>query len=190
MKRWLAGVVAVVLAVAFLGGSVLAAEKFVLQKYPDLKLGFTTANFLQALPVSLDNAKVMVDFAYSNGFSWIELRDLTASLTLNECKEVAAYAKARGIEVAYAAQVGLLDSNYWEIFSRAVPNAAAFEGPRTVRSTAAGNEISLDTKRQGWNLDELYKAVKTANRAANMAKANGLQYVVEHAWEMLKGDGV
>lgn len=190
MKKSLAGAAALLLAVVFLSGSVLAAEKIVLQKYPGLKIGFTTANFLQALPVSLDNSKVAVDFAYSNGFSWIEIRDPNASLTLSECKELAAYAKARGIEMSYAVVIGLLDETYWEIISRAIPNAAVFEGPRTIRSTAGGSEFSLDSKKQGWNLNELYKAVKTANRAANMAKASGLQYVVEHAWEMLKGDGV
>ena len=190
MKRWLAGVVAVVLAVAFLGSSVLAAEKFALKKYSDLKIGFTTTNFLQALPVSLNNAKVMVDFAYSNGFPWIELRDPTAKLTLAECKELAAYAKVRGVEIGYAAQIGLLDAAFWEIMSRAVPNAAVFDGPKTVRSLAFGNEFNLDPKKQGWTLAELYRVVKTANRAGNLAKASGLQYVAEHAMEMLKGDGV
>jgi sugar phosphate isomerase/epimerase len=189
MRKWLAGVAVLILAVVFLGGSVLAAEKFVLAKYPDLKIGFTSANLLQALPVSLNNAKVMVDFTYSNGFPWFELRDPSASLTLGECKEIAAYAKARGVEIGYAAQIGLLDTAFWEIMTRAIPNAAVFEGPRTVRSLAFGNEFNLDPKKQAWNLDELYKIVKTANRAGNMAKASGLQYVVEHAGEMLKGDG-
>ena len=190
MKRWLTVVAVLILAVAFLGSSVLAAEKLVLKKYPDLKIGFTTANFLQALPVSLTNAKVMVDFAYSNGFPWIELRDPTAKLTLAECKEIAAYAKARGVEVGYAAQIGLLDAAFWEIMSRAVPNAAVFEGPKTVRSLAFGNEFNLDPKKQTWNLNELYKLVKTANKAGNLAKGKGLQYVAEHAMEALKGDGV
>ena len=190
MKRGLAGVAVLVLVSVFLGSNVLAAEKFVLAKYPDLKIGFTSANLLQALPVSLNNAKVMVDFTYSNGFPWFELRDPSASLTLGECKEIAAYAKARGVEIGYAAQIGLLDAAFWEIMSRAVPNAAVFEGPRTVRSLAFGNEFNLDPKKQAWNLDELYKVVKTANRVGNMAKAAGLQYVAEHAMEMLKGDGV
>ena len=190
MKRWLTVVAVLILAVAFLGSSVLAAEKLVLKKYPDLKIGFTTTNFLQALPVSLTNAKVMVDFAYSNGFPWIELRDPAAKLTLAECKEIAAYAKARGVEVGYAAQIGLLDAAFWEIMSRAVPNAAVFEGPKTVRSLAFGNEFNLDPKKQTWNLNELYKLVKTANKAGNLAKGKGLQYVAEHAMEALKGDGV
>ena len=125
-----------------------------------------------------------------NGFPWIEFRDPSASLTLSECKELAAYAKARGVEIGYAAQIGLLDPAFWEIMSRAVPNAAVFEGPKTVRSLAFGNEFNLDPKKQAWNLDELYKVVKTANRVGNMAKASGLQYVAEHAMEMLKGDGM
>jgi sugar phosphate isomerase/epimerase len=190
MKKYLAVAAALMLAIVFMGGTVLAAEKIVLQKYPDLKIGFTTTNFLQALPVSLNNAKVMIDFAYSNGFPWIELRDPTAKLTLAECKEIAAYAKARGVEVGYAAQIGLLDATFWEIMSRAVPNAAAFEGPKTVRSLAFGNEFNLDPKKVAWNLDELYKIVKTANKAGNLAKGKGLQYVVEHATETLKGDGL
>jgi len=190
MKRWLTVVAVLILAVAFLGSSVLAAEKLVLKKYPDLKIGFTTTNFLQALPVSLTYAKAMVDFAYSNGFPWIELRDPTAKLTLAECKEIAAYAKARGVEVGYAAQIGLLDAAFWEIMSRAVPNAAVFEGPKTVRSLAFGNEFNLDPKKQGWTLSELYKLVKNANKAGNLAKGSGLQYVAEHAMETLKGDGV
>lgn len=190
MKRWLAILAAVILAVVFLAGGALAVDKLVLQKYPSLKIGFTTTNFLQALPVSINNAKVMVDFAYANGFPWVELRDPTAKLTLAECKEIAAYAKARGIEVGYAAQIGLLDAAFWEIMSRAIPNAKVFEGPKTVRSLAFGNEFNLDPKKTAWNLDELYKIVKTANRVGNMAKAAGLQYVAEHATETLKGDGL
>jgi sugar phosphate isomerase/epimerase len=190
MRRCLAVAAALTLAIVLMGGNALAADKIVLQKYPGLKIGFTTTNFLQALPVSLDNAKVMVDFAYSNGFPWIELRDPTAKLALAECKEIAAYAKARGIEVGYAAQIGLLDGAFWEIMSRAIPNAKVFEGPKTVRSLAFGNEFNLDPKKVAWNLDELYKIVKTANRAGNMAKAAGLQYVAEHAMEVLKGDGM
>ena len=190
MKRWLATMAVGILAVAFLAGGALAAEKIILQKYPTLKIGFTTTNFLQALPVSINNAKVLVDFAYANGFPWVELRDPTAKLTLAECKEIAAYAKARGIEIGYAAQIGLLDAAFWEIMSRAVPNAAVFEGPKTVRSLAFGNEFNLDPKKTAWNLDELYRIVKTANKAGNLAKGKGLQYVVEHATETLKGDGV
>jgi hypothetical protein len=78
---------AVIFLAAFLTGSVLASEKLALKKYPEIKLGFTTANFLKPLPVSLENKKKMVDLAAELGCSWVEIRDPSASLTLDECKQ-------------------------------------------------------------------------------------------------------
>lgn len=190
MKRWFVIAGVLMMAAVILGSSAFAADKIVLKKYPDLKIGFTTTNFLQALPVTLNNVKVLIDFAAANGFPWVELRDPTAKLTLMECKELAAYAKARGVEVGYAAQIGILDTTFKEILSRAVVNAAVFSGPNTVRSLAFGNEFNLDPKKQGWNLNELHKIVKGANQTGNLAKTLGVQYVVEHAAEVLKGDGM
>jgi len=190
MKKLLAIVTVSILAVVFLGSSLFAAEKIVLKKYPDLKIGFTTTNFLTPLPVSMANAKKLIDWASDQGFAWIELRDPSAKLTLSECKELAAYAKGKNLEVGYAVQVGLMDPTFWEIFSRAVANAPIFDGPKTLRTLSAGTEFGADPKKKAWTLQELYKAVKTANRAANMAKSMGVQYVVENSFEPLKGDGI
>jgi sugar phosphate isomerase/epimerase len=184
------GVMAVILLAAFLTGSVLASEKLVLKKYPEIKLGFTTTNFLKPLPVSLENKKKLVDLAGELGCSWVEIRDPSASLTLDECRQLAAYAKSKNIEIGYALQVGLLDPKFFEIFTRGLPNAAVFEGPRIIRTLAAGPEFANDPKKKTWTLSELYKAVRVANRAANLARTAGLKYVVENAQEALKGDGV
>jgi len=180
----------VMLAVAFLVGSAFAQQKMVLKKYPEIKLGYTTTNFLKPLPVSLDNKKKLLDLAGELGCSWVEIRDPSASLTVDECKQLMAYAKSKNIEIGYALQVGLLDPAYWEIFTRGLPNAAVFEGPRTIRTLAAGPEFAGDPKKKYWTLAELYKAIQKANRAANMARAAGLKYVVENAFEALKGDGL
>jgi sugar phosphate isomerase/epimerase len=182
--------VAVFLAVAFLAAGAFAQQKVVLKKYPDIKHGFTTTNFLKPLPVSLDNKKKLLDLAGELGCSWVEIRDPSASLTVDECKQLMAYAKSKNIEIGYALQVGLLDPKFWEIFTRGLPNAVVFEGPKTIRTLAAGPEFASDPKKTVWNLTELYKAVRVANRAANMARAAGLKYVVENAFESLKGDGV
>ncbi len=190
MKKLLAIVTVSILAVVFLGSSLFAAEKIVLKKYPDLKIGFTTTNFLTPLPVSMANAKKLIDWASDQGFAWIELRDPSAKLTLSECKELAAYAKGRNLEIGYAGQVGLMDPTFWEIFSRAVANAPIFDGPKTLRTLSAGTEFGADPKKKAWTLQELYKAVKTANKAGNMAKSMGVQYVVENSFEPLKGDGI
>ena len=161
-----------------------------LKKYPEIKHGFTTTNFLKPLPVSLENKKKLLDLAGELGCSWVEIRDPSASLTVDECRQLMANAKSKNIELGYALQVGLLDPMFGEIFSRGLANAVVFEGPRTIRTLAAGPEFANDPKKTVWKLAELYKAVQVAKRAANMARAAGLKYVVENAFEALKGDGV
>jgi sugar phosphate isomerase/epimerase len=177
------------LAVAFLAGSAFAQQKMVLKKYPEIKLGFTTTNFLKPLPVSLENKKKLLDLAGDLGCSWVEIRDPSASLSVDECRQLMAYAKSKNLELGYAMNVGVLDPTYWEIFSRGLPNAAVFEGPRTIRTLAAGLEFASDPKKKYWTLAELYKIVEKANRAGNAARSVGLKYVVENSYEALKGDG-
>jgi sugar phosphate isomerase/epimerase len=166
-----------------------AGQKVVLPRYPDLKIGITTANLLKFMPVNLANAKKYVDFAVDHGFTYIELRDPVASLTLAECKELAVYAKQRDIDISYAVNVGVLDPNFWEVFSRAVANAAVFDGPGTIRSAGPGLEFANDPKKTAWTFAEFTKLVETANQAANLAKMAGLTYVIENALEILKGNG-
>jgi len=109
---------------------------------------------------------------------------------LNECKQLAAYAKGKKLEVSYAAQVGILDPTFWEIFYRGVANAAVFGGPKTFRTLIAGAEFNPDPKKTAWNLNQLFKLVKKANMAANIAKSKGVQYVGENSTAALKGDGI
>lgn len=189
-KKCLITGVVVFLAVALLAAGAFAQQKIVLKKYPDIKHGFTTTNFLKPLPVSLDNKKKLLDLASELGCSWVEIRDPSASLTVDECRQLMAYAKSKNIEIGYALQVGLLDPAYWEIFTRGLANAVVFEGPRTIRTLAAGPEFASDPKKKTWTLTELFKAVQIANRAGNIARSVGLKYVVENAFESLKGDGI
>jgi sugar phosphate isomerase/epimerase len=191
LKKLLAVMTIFILGVALLAARVESADKkIVLKKYPGLKIGFTTQNFLRALPVSLENIQKLIDFASDQGFSWIELRDPSAALTRDECKQIAAYARDKKIEVSYALQIGLLDPSFWEIFSRGLANAACFDGPKTIRTLACGPEFSTDAKKKAWTLHELYRIVEVANQAANMAKTVGIQYVAENALEVIKGDGM
>ena len=181
----------IVFSLTFLSDSAHSGQgKIVLKKYSDLKIGFTTTNFLNVLPVSVENKKKLIDYAAEQGYAWIELRDPNADLSLAKCKELASYAKSKGIEVSYAIQKGLLDSDFWETFSRGLANAAVFEGPKTIRSLGTGSEFTKDSKKKTWTLEELYKVVKTANMAGNKAKQLGLQLVVENAMEAIKGDGI
>jgi sugar phosphate isomerase/epimerase len=179
-----------ILVVAFLGVSAFAQQKMVLKKYPEIKLGFTTTNFLKPLPVSLENKKKLLDLASELGCSWVEIRDPSGSLSPEDCKQLMAYAKSKNLELGYALQVGLLDPAYWEIFTRGLANAPLFQGPGTIRTLAAGPEFDIDPKKTTWTLSELFRAVQIANRAANAARAAGLKYVVENSAHALKGDGI
>ena len=187
MKR-LVSILIVGLVVALVSGA-LAADRIVLPKYPEFKIGFLNVNFIKPWPLGMDNAKKSIDFANQHGFAWIELRDPVASLTLAQCKELAAYAKAKDVEVAYGMNIGLLDPNFWEVFSRGLANAGVFEGPRTIRTAGPGLEFANE-KKTHWTFAELQRAVEVANQAGNLAKMMGLQYVAENGVEALKGDGV
>jgi sugar phosphate isomerase/epimerase len=188
MKR-MSVIITLFLCVALLGSSALAADKIVLKKYPDLKIGFLNVNFIKQWPLGVESAKKTIDFANEQGYWWIEIRDPFATLTLAQCKELAVYAKQRDIEVAYAMNIGLLDPNFWEVFSRGLANAAVFDGPRTIRTAGPGLEFANDAKKTSWSYMELRQAISVANQAANMAKSLGLQYVVENGLEPIKGDG-
>jgi sugar phosphate isomerase/epimerase len=167
----------------------MAADKIVLQKYPGVKLGLLNVNFMKQWPLGLESAKKTIDYASAQGYWWIEVRDPLASLTLTQAKELAAYAEQKGIEIAYAMAAGVLDHNFWEVFSRGLASSAVFKGPRVVRTAGPGVEFATDPKKTHWTFGELQRAVKTANRAADFAKMFGLQYVVENGGEAFKGNG-
>jgi sugar phosphate isomerase/epimerase len=188
--KFFGSMAALVLVVTMLGTSVYGAEKIALNKYPDLKFGFCTQIFLKPLPPSVANMKKIIDFAEEQGYSWIELRDAGADLTFDECKQIAAYARSKKIEVGYAMGAGLQDSNFWELFGKSVGNASLFDGPRTVRTAFAGEDFLKDEKKKAWTLQEASRVIDIANQAANQAKAFGLTHVVENGRETLKGDGV
>ncbi|MEO0331655.1 MAG: TIM barrel protein, partial [Bacteroidota bacterium] len=155
--------------------------------YPNLKLGFTTQNFLLAMPVSLETSKQFIDYAAEQGYSWLELRDPSADLSLEESQEIAAYAQEKGIEVSYAIQKGLLDEDFWATFEKGLKNAVVFEGPKLIRSLASLSEFASDTTKQGWTEEELEIAVQHADSAAVLANKAGLQYVIENGGEPFYG---
>jgi len=168
-----------------------AADKNIkLNKFPNLKLGFTSQNFSKWLPPSVANLKTIIDFASKKGFAFIELRDPAAGLSLSDVKEIGKYAKSKKIEVIYAMGVGGLDDKYFETFSRGLANAKALGGPKIVRTGSNGNEMISDAKKQYWTAEEFAKLVVSLNKAGDTAKASGMRFLVENAFEGVKGDGV
>jgi sugar phosphate isomerase/epimerase len=178
-------------ALLVIGGchTTTAKQQIAFNTYPNLKLGFSTVSFTDFLPVSTENSKILIDYASARGFSWIELRDHEATLNLNECREIAHYARSKKIEVGYAISKGLLDSDFWQKFDTGLQNAAVFEGPGTFRAVACGNEFIADEDKKWWTADEFRQLVINANKAAQIAEDKGLQFVLENGTEALKGVG-
>ncbi len=168
-------------ASVFVGGCGSGDRRVSFRQYPEMKLGFTTQNFIKVVPVSVESAKMFVSYARSEGYAWMELRDPDASLTPDECEEIAAFARANGVEVVYSAQRGLLDGDFMEIFDRAITNAAAFDGPRWCRVLVANSEYHPNRLKYGWTKEEFEKAVAVANQAAGIAKANGFMLAAENS---------
>lgn len=189
-RNLMVGLVLLLCLVFVSQATVYAANKIVLGKYPDIKIGFTTANFLKFCPPSVPNIKKLLDFAGDQGFVFIEIRDPNASLTVNECKEIAAYARHAGVEVVYAMNPGATDPNYWEVFARGIANAQVFDGPKVVRIGANGGEMMVSDTKTHWTAEDFAKIVQNTNMAANYAKMFGLQFLTENARESLQGDGV
>jgi sugar phosphate isomerase/epimerase len=190
-RRTLTTAIALLFVIAAPGaGSLCAAEKAIsLGKYPALKIGFTSQNLVKWLPNNVANLKKVIDFAGEQGFSFIELRDPNAGIAYDDAKAIAAYARAKKIEVIYAMGAGGLDSDYFEVFSRGLANAMLFDGPRIVRTGANGREMAADPKKLFWTAEEFARLVGNLNKAANTAKTFGYTLYVENANEGLKGDG-
>lgn len=150
----------------------------------DFKWGFTTQNFAGHVPVSVETAKEFVTYAREQGLPWIELRDPDALLTMEQCREIAAFAGKQGIEINYSAQRSLLTQDFWEVFDRAARNTSVFKGPRAVRVLAlrGGHEY-------GWTEDEFKRIVNIANQAAERAASHGVRFTVENADPALTGQG-
>jgi sugar phosphate isomerase/epimerase len=157
-------------------------RQIVSEPYPGLKFGFTTQNFITTTPVSVSNAKMFIDFAKEQGYRWIELRDPDAILNLEECREIASYARDKNIEINYSVQRGLLETDFWDVFNKAVENTAVFEGPRYFRALA-----QIGAGEFGWSEEELNLLVNTANSAASAAADKGVGFTVENADTDIQG---
>jgi sugar phosphate isomerase/epimerase len=170
--------------IVFMGGCKKNDREIVSNMYPGLEWGFTTQNFIGTTPVSVESAKEFICYAHDQGFSWMELRDPDASLTLDQCKEIASFASLKNIKVNYSAQRGLLENDFWNVFYKAVDNTAVFEGPGYCRVLALIDEGEL-----GWREEEFTRLVEAANKASAIAREKGLRLTVENGATDIDGQG-
>jgi sugar phosphate isomerase/epimerase len=152
-------------------------------KFPGVKLGFSTQNFLNCMPVGVDNLKALLDFASGEGYAFIELRDPAADLSPEDCKVLADHAGEKDIEVIYEMHMDLFNPGFEEVFDRALRNTASFGKPGILRSIMSWSEFAADENKTGWTAHELDYLASRADKYAAQARKLNVQFVLENIIE-------
>jgi sugar phosphate isomerase/epimerase len=147
-----------------------------LSALPPVAWGFTTQNFLEFIPPSVGSIRSFLSEAHAMGLQWLELRDPNATLSLEACRELAAFADTLDLEVNYSAQRGLLAEDLDAILPKAIANTACFQGPRTLRILALRG-----SQDKGWSEDEFKRVLDKAHDAASLAARQGVSLSIENA---------
>lgn len=154
-----------------------------------LKLGFSTQNFLKCLPNDVKNLTEIIQYASTEGYEFIELRDSEASLSLKECKELGKIAESLGVDVLYEINANLLAPGFLAIFKKGLENTKAFPGEGIIRTIISNTEFASDETKKGWTEDELKRIIEIAENAGEMAHEHNLKFIVENGNESFFGKG-
>jgi hypothetical protein len=163
-------------------------KALVFKEYSNLKLGFSTQNFLKCMPVNVENLTEIINFASDEGYSFIELRDPEAVLTPDECRRLSGTAKMKDIEVLYEINTNLLAPGYLSVFERGIENTAAFSEKGIIRTLISNTEFAGDVNKKGWTGPELDQITEIANYCGKLAGERNLTFIVENGNEAFFGE--
>jgi sugar phosphate isomerase/epimerase len=163
-------------------------HRLVFKEFPAMKIGFSTQNFQKALPVNVANLSNFISYAAREGYQFVELRDNHASLTKEECRQLAEMAKKKGIEMIYEIQVNPLDTAFGNVFGKALANTQLLPGPGILRSLVSQSEFEADPAKKGWSKGELLRLSKLLDSCASIAAAGKVRLIVENLNEPFFGD--
>jgi hypothetical protein len=164
-------------------------KSFVFKGSDDLKLGFSTQNFLKCLPHNVKNLTEIIHYASSEGYEFIELRDPEANLSIENCEDLGKIAKSVGIDVLYEINTNLLAPGFLTIFSKGLENTKAFPGEGIIRTIVSNTEFTDDETKKGWTEDELKRLIEIAEIAGKMAREHSLKFIIENGNESFFGKG-
>jgi sugar phosphate isomerase/epimerase len=155
--------------------------------YPNLKLGFSTQNFLKSVPVDVASLEEIIKYAAKEGYSFIELRDPDAGLSPDECEKISEVAGSHNIEVIYEINANLLAPDFLSIFNKGLENTSAFPDPGIIRAIVSNTEFAADENKKGWTAQELNRIVALADSCSRAARERNLTFIVENATEAFFG---
>jgi sugar phosphate isomerase/epimerase len=155
----------------------------------DMKLGFSSQNFLNALPFDVGGLTEVIEYAASEGFDFVEIRDQFVDLTNDDCKSLSEVAKKNNLEIIYVFNKNPLDPDFPGFFERALANVLVFPGPGILRAMASKTEFEGDAAKKGWTKEELTKLARIADSVASVCKSKNIRLVFENSNEAFFGDG-
>ena len=161
-------------------------RKLVFPDHPEMKIGFSTQNFMNAFSFNVGNLTELIAYANEEGYQFIELRDDQAKLTGEECGVLAETARKAGIEIIYEINVNLLHPGFLQVFERGLANTQKFN-PGILRTTAAYSEFADNNSKSGWTMEELTAAAVMAEKCATISGGKGVQFIVENIGEPFFG---
>lgn len=180
-------IVLVLFFIAFFSCSDQKDQQLGFLEYPSMKIGFSTQNFMKALPFTQESIKKLITYASEEGYQFIELRDNKAELSLDECKTLARVARQAGIEVIYEINVNLLHPDFQKVFEKGLANTQAFN-PGILRATVASSEFEVNPNKVGWTMEELIATAIVAEQCAKVSGEKGVQLIVENILEPFIGN--
>lgn len=164
-------------------------KSLIFKEYPNIRLGFSSQNFLKALPLNVAGLTEVIKYASNEGYRFVEIRDQFVDLTLDDCKALSEIAKKNDIDIIYVFNSNPLDTGYFKSFEKALANVLEFKGPGILRALASGTEFTADPTKKGWTKDELARVAGIADSCAVICKSKNIRFVFENNNEAIFGDG-
>ena len=158
--------------------------------YPNLKLGFSTQNFLNSIPFNVEGLTEIMGYASKEGYQFVEIRDQFVDLSVEDCRQLAEIARQYQLEVIYVFNKNPLDPEFKTFFEKALSNVLVFTGPGILRALASKSEFDADPSKKGWSKPELIRLAGISDSCAMVCKAKNIQFVFENSNEPFFGDSL
>lgn len=158
--------------------------------YPNIKFGFSTQNFLKAMPLDVPSLSELIEYASKEGYQFIEIRDQFVDLTNDDCKALAEVATKNKMDVIYVFNKNPLDPAFNTFFEKGLANVLVFPGPGILRALSSKSEFDADAGKKGWTREELTRLARISDSCALICKAKNIRFVFENSNEAFFGDSV
>ncbi|WP_371381209.1 hypothetical protein [Sporomusa aerivorans] len=150
--------------------------------------GLTTGTFISFIKSNETTQEQIIEWAYSKGFSWVEVRDPAVAMSSDYLQSIQELGRRLGLRLHYAWDtIDLLQPDD-QLFYRGVENALVFGENTYSRVLAAPWHIKNVPDKKGYNQNEFKLISQLVEQYTQYAQAKGVVLCFENAFEPLRGD--